>query len=69
MDRVVTGVKSYKDAVARIKEHNDPHKTKSIFTYDQKSGTLGEYLWGRGHSSFYKYPELITFFWAEEVKL
>ena len=40
-----------------------------FYTYDKKTGTIGKYNEEKGHAGLQKKDGLITFFWAEEVKL
>ena len=62
------GVKSYDDALAKIKAK--PKEEKFYFyTYDQHAGTIGKYCEEKGKTGLKQKAGVITFFWAEEISL
>ena len=68
LDIVDRGVKSYDDALAKIKAM--PKEEKFYFyTYDQHAGTIGKYTGENGHTGLKRKAGVITFFWAEEISL
>ena len=62
------GVKSYDDALSKIKAK--PKEEKFYFyTFDQHAGTIGKYNGENGHTGLKRKAGVITFFWGEEISL